>query len=399
METDRIPRPEEAIRFLEKKINVPTETWDDLKWGEHAHAFTVAHSIEANILDDIHGLLNKAIASGESYDTWKKGMLGAMEQAGWYGGNGHTKDDAKYIAWRLRVIYDTNMRTAYAAAQYRKQLQEAGGRPVWLYKSKVYGDNRRQEHLALHNKAFRYDDPFWDTYYPPNGWGCQCYVTTKSESGAEREGITVEDSSGRELPDIDPTWRYNPGREALAPNIAKYQNLADHKMDDKRSVLAHVAEKYRQDMDGTKMTSGEFNTLLRRMDQEDYSQQDIMYQVGNLDRRRHEAMTDIGINDSKIMATDRDLFHGTVAKNVRQKIPADQLGGIYQMLQTPERIFEETVVQRRNQGRMFHFVKSIRDGKVIKIVLRQRIPGTSLRIVTMGWVEDEYGKSAFKRIW
>jgi hypothetical protein len=34
---------------LSKKVNIPTDRWDDLKRGEHAHAFTAAHSIEANI--------------------------------------------------------------------------------------------------------------------------------------------------------------------------------------------------------------------------------------------------------------------------------------------------------------------------------------------------------------
>ena len=59
--SDKIPYPEIARKFLEKKINVPTDKWDELKWGEHAHAFTVAHSNEAAVLDTIHGLLNQAI--------------------------------------------------------------------------------------------------------------------------------------------------------------------------------------------------------------------------------------------------------------------------------------------------------------------------------------------------
>jgi uncharacterized protein with gpF-like domain len=84
------------------------------------------------------------------------------------------------------------MRIAYAAARYREQLENAKSRPIWVYLSKIHGKNRRQEHIALHNKAFRYDDPFWNTYYPPNGWGCQCRVTTKSEHGAGRcEGSPV----------------------------------------------------------------------------------------------------------------------------------------------------------------------------------------------------------------
>jgi hypothetical protein len=81
-----------------------------------------------------------------------------------------------------------------------------------------------------------------------------------------------------------------------------------------------------------------------------------------------------------------------------QKIPADQLAGVYQILQTPERIFENTTPKSKRFGREFHFVKDAK-GKVIKVVLRQRMPGTALRIVTMGYVEDQYGNPAFKKIW
>jgi hypothetical protein len=65
-----IPEPTLAIRFLERKNLVPTDKWDDLKWGEYAHAFTVAHSVEADILNTLHGLMKDAIKNGEAYGSW-----------------------------------------------------------------------------------------------------------------------------------------------------------------------------------------------------------------------------------------------------------------------------------------------------------------------------------------
>jgi uncharacterized protein with gpF-like domain len=395
VETDRIPQPVEAIRFLEKKINVPTEKWDDLKWGEHAHAFTVAHSVEANILDDIHGLLNKAIASGESYETWRKGMLEAMDKKGWYGGNGHTKDDTKYINWRLRVIYDTNMRTAYSAARYRKQLQDAEGRPVWVYKSKVFGDNRRQEHVALHDKAFRYDSPFWDTRYPPNGWGCQCYVTTKSEAGAEREGIKVDDSAQETLPDIDETWAYNPGREALAANFSKYGNLP-------KETLTQIYARYHRDMSDTRLTEGEFAAVIRRTNEADYKTHNISYQVGNLEEQRFAALRKAaGVFDAKIMATDYDLWHGTGDKNAKQKVPEDFFNDIYKTLQEPEFIYREKVPAKSRQQTILHLVKITRDGKKIKIIVHVKTIGngqTAMRVRTFGHAEYGYSGKNYEEI-
>jgi SPP1 gp7 family putative phage head morphogenesis protein len=390
---DRFPRPVEAERFLERRINTPTVNWDDLKWGEHAHAFTAAHSCEANILDDIHGLLNKAMSAGGSYQAFRDGMLDAMDKAGWYGGNGHTKDDKDYINWRIKIIYDTNMRTAYAAARYRRQLQDADSRPVWVYLSKLVGANRRPEHLGLHGKAFRYDDPFWDTYYPPNGWGCECSVTTKSESGAKRAGITVEDSETMNLPEIDPTWSYNPGREALAPNFNKFTALP-------KDIVKEAQAAYSRDMQNTRMTEGEFNTLLRRASEPDFKSLNIMYQVGTLEERRFTALQKTGVRDAKVMAGDKQLWHGTGDKVNRQKISERLFNELYNQLQEPETIYEENV--KNKFYRVFHFVKDTKDGKKLKILLhltKLKDTAIALQVRTMGHANYQYAdKNLFREI-
>ena len=391
-----IPEPTEAIKFLEQKNLVPTDKWDDLKWGEHAHAFTVAHSVEADILNTLHGLMADAIKNGEAYGTWRNKALELMKSTGWYGGNGHTAEDKKYISWRLRLIYDTNMRTAYSAAQYRKQLQDAEGRPVWVYKSKVSGKNRRQEHIALHDKAFRYDDPFWDTYYPPNGWGCQCSVTTKSEAGAKREGITVSDSTKETLPEIDETWAYNVGREALAPNFNKYKNLP-------QDTVKHIYANYRNRMDKLRMSEGEFKTIVKRTSEADYKALNVNYQVGNLEARRFDAMRKAGVQDSKIMATDHDLWHSTGDKIATQKIPEELFSDVYQTLQEPENIYRV----KKTKGNVWeiHFVKSLGKNKVLKIVLKawfdkEKGTYTALQIRTMGVVDNHYGtETMYEKLW
>jgi hypothetical protein len=170
-------------------------------------------------------------------------------------------------------------------------------------------------------------------------------------------------------------------------------------MDDGRTALSHVAERYRQDMDETRLTSGEFDTVVRRMNEKDYTPKGINYQVGNLDRQRHEAMVNNRVDDSKIMAIDKELYHGTADKNANQKIPADLLGKVYQLMQTPERIYENTAPRSKRFGREFHFVKDTKDGKVLKVVLRQQQPATALRVITMGWMEDDYGNPVFKKMW
>ncbi|MDR0710560.1 MAG: hypothetical protein LBF77_10905 [Spirochaetaceae bacterium] len=411
---DGFPPPEEAMRFLSRKKIIPTDKWDDLKYGEHSHGFTVAHSCEADILDDIQGLLKKAQEKGEAFGTFRQGMLKLMEDTGWYGGNGHTKDDTKYINWRIKIIFNTNMRTAYAAARYRTQLAAADLRPVWVYKSMLTGKNRRQEHIALHNKAFRYDDPFWNTYYPPNGWECKCIIETQSESGAKNKNRDVLESG----PDGTPpalknadgsavdwekfagtAWNYNGAREALAPDFSKYSNLKNIRMADGKSALRQVIEMYREDMDETKMSLGQFELLVRRMEKKEYSTRGILYQVGNLEGERFEAMSKAGIGDSKIMVSDEQIYHGIVAKNDDQKIPERLYQDLYETVQKPERIYEETKPEHKRQGRAFHFVKDTGDGKKLKVVLLQRLKGLALKIQTIGWSTYEYTDAKYKKIW
>jgi SPP1 gp7 family putative phage head morphogenesis protein len=407
-ERERFPKPEIAMEFLSKKINLTTDRWDDLKWGEHAHAFTVAHSIEADVVDKIHGLLNKAMADGEAFGTFKKNMLEMMKKEGWYGGAGHKADEKRYINWRIGVIYDTNMSTAYAAEHYRKQLEIADLRPVWVYHHDPAVSRPREEHLALDGKAFMSDDPFWDTYYPPNGWGCRCYVTTKSVSGAERDGVEIARSGDDETPPPmkdkdgnpvdwqkfgDPAWKYNVGREALAPNFSRYKNLPEE-------TLKRVYAKYRQSMDGTRMTEGEFKTLLKRANEADYKPLNARYQVGNLDEKRFEAMRQAGVNDSKIMATDSVLWHGTGDKVAGQKVPEHLFDDLYKTIGEPEHIYEEKV--RGKLYRVFHFVKDISTKGRIKVLLHLRNlkdSQTALEIRTVGYSDYRYGDGKHEKIW
>ncbi|MHB9292674.1 hypothetical protein Holit_01776 [Hollandina sp. SP2] len=393
--TGRFPEPVLAEKFLEKKIDTPTVKWDDLKWGEHAHAFTIAHSNEAAVLDTIHGLLNKAVKEGMGFQDFKNGMLDMMKEKGWYGGAGHTADEKTYINWRIKTIYETNMKTAYAQAQYRKQLQGAALRPIWVYQSQLSGKSRRQEHITLHGKAYRYDDPVWDTYYPPNGWGCQCYVTTKSEAGAERDGIKVGDCATETLPEIDETWAYNVGREALAPNFNKYHNLP-------QNTLKRIYASYHKSMDKTKTSQGEFKKIIERTNDADYKPLNVNYQVGNLEMKRFEAMREAGVHDSKIMATDHDLWHGTGDKNTKQKIPEKLFNELYTTFQEPEHIYREKIPLKSTQEQIFHLVKDTKDGKKIKIIVHVRTlknGQTSMHVRTLGYAEYDYTGEKYERIW
>jgi hypothetical protein len=176
------------------------------------------------------------------------------------------------------------------------------------------------------NKAFRYDDHFQDTYYPKNGWGCECYVTIESEYETRNNGREVfssgEDGEESDIPGVDrdkfdPTWKYNSGREAPAPNFNRYEHPPEDMME------AFYAT-YRAVLDSSRLSKGGFTTLLRRTNEADYKPLRVRYQAGNLEEKRFAAMRQAGVTDSKIITTDSDLYHGT--GNKRRKVISQRIG-------------------------------------------------------------------------
>jgi len=86
----------------------------------------------------------------------------------------------------LRTEYDFAWNASHNAAQYHRQQKQIKNFPIWQYKTA--GDDRvRQAHANLNGMKFKATDPIWDSIYPPNGWGCRCYVKTL-RSGNVSEG-------------------------------------------------------------------------------------------------------------------------------------------------------------------------------------------------------------------
>jgi len=82
------------------------------------------------------------------------------------------------------------------------------------------GDDRvRDEHRALDGVVEPVGSPFWDQYYPPNGWRCRCSVSQLSEREAAhagyKEGKTNEHSKKAGGLVKDPYWRKNVGKTSI----------------------------------------------------------------------------------------------------------------------------------------------------------------------------------------
>ena len=236
------------IDYLRRKTELPTARWDDLLRDGHDRAFTVAGMASADMLADVHRSVTAAVARGATIDEWQAEFEHVA--ASWIGEG----SDAQR-AWRARVILDTNVRTSYAAGKWQEFQAGAKDRPylMWHHSDSVM--DPRPEHVAWDGRVVHISDPWLRTHYPPNGFGCQCWMTAHSEAEVKANGWTVvsppPDEGG-----VDPGWDYAPGRTLIddATIEAKRRSLpariADGFMGYVRNIWRSVAGIFGRDRGG-----------------------------------------------------------------------------------------------------------------------------------------------------
>ncbi len=189
--------PEAAIAYFRDKGYALTWSWRDMWEEAHALAFTVAKSAGFDVLGDIRGAVDRALAEGQTLRQFSRGLEPVLRRKGWWG---RVTKDGKTIELgsprRLRTIYATNLRTAHAAARHQQQKRSAESLPYWQYDA-IDDSRTRPSHAALDGLVFRHDDPIWQTHYPPNGFNCRCKVRALTERQVRRRGLQVQSSEGR----------------------------------------------------------------------------------------------------------------------------------------------------------------------------------------------------------
>ena len=84
------------------------------------------------------------------------------------------KIDETYNCNYLRAEYNFAHSSALMAAKWEEFSQD--GDSYNLQYRTVGDDHVRPEHAALNGTTLPFSDPFWNSYYPPNGWNCRCTV-------------------------------------------------------------------------------------------------------------------------------------------------------------------------------------------------------------------------------
>ena len=181
-----VPPVEAIAHFQAKGFHVGFD-WRDTDAAQHLKSFTVAKAMNQDILQDVRGAVDSALAKGETFRQFRARLEPTLKAKGWWGRKdmldpltGQLRNVQLGSPRRLRIIFDTNLRTSYARGRWERIERVAEERP-WLRYVAVLDERTRPDHAAWDGTVLRWDDPFWNSHYPPNGWRCRCLVQQLSD--------------------------------------------------------------------------------------------------------------------------------------------------------------------------------------------------------------------------
>jgi prophage muMc02, F protein len=204
--------------FKAKKI-LPSFSHYDVWLYQHSLAFTVAKMMDADMLAEVKDAIEAAQRNGTAFADFKKRLKPYLMAKGWWGEqimtdplDGEPKLVQLGSTRRLKTIFDTNMRTAFAAGQWQRIQANKKALPYLRYNKSASG-HPRDGHKRYYGLVLPVEHDIWKVIFPPNGYGCKCSVSALTKRQAEEEGIGGE-------PDVEMVEFTNPrtGQKVLIPD-------------------------------------------------------------------------------------------------------------------------------------------------------------------------------------
>jgi SPP1 gp7 family putative phage head morphogenesis protein len=118
--------------------------------------------------------------------------------------------DVKKVNETYNEVYlNSEYGTAVASSQAAATWQDYTTNDIEMLTYVTAGDDRvREEHAMLEGATYPIDHEFWDTYFPPNDWGCRCDTSPAVGS----EAVPIAHS---ELPDLPDMFQQNVGKTGV----------------------------------------------------------------------------------------------------------------------------------------------------------------------------------------
>ena len=214
---------EEAEKYFGGKIPVSKKEFKKIKDEYRTKAFTISGYNNMEIIKKFIDELQKAIDNGSTLNDFQKEINSFLDSKGYEGITPYQADN----------IFRTNIQTAYSVGHYAAMTDPEVKkiRPYWQYDA-VNDGKTRPSHRAMDELVYPADHPFWDVYYPPNGFRCRCGVRTLSRRQVEQRGLKVMEELPERGVDVetgemfriypDRNFNYNPAKKAFKADIKSY---------------------------------------------------------------------------------------------------------------------------------------------------------------------------------
>lgn len=153
--------------------------------------------------------------------------------------------DKTYNVNYLRAEYNFVSASADMAARW-ESFMEDGDRYNLQYRTQK-DDKVRPEHAALDGVTLPPSDPFWEEYYPPNGWNCRCNVVQvrKAKYPATPHDEAMKRGEDALQRDTKGIFRFNPGIEGkTVPDYNPYtiRRCRDCDMKQRENLVHYVPD-------------------------------------------------------------------------------------------------------------------------------------------------------------
>jgi len=163
--------------------------------------FATPRALKRNLYDFSAAKTFQEIQDMQNFIFNEKGMRRSFSE---FEAHAKTIFDTYNKNW-LEAEFETATRLAESSNDWKQYTDEAEIFPLLKYNTLEDG-SVREEHVALNGTVKPVTDAFWNTYNPPNGWRCRCFVE-QLEAG---EAPITEDPEEPELPKL---FNFNAGKD------------------------------------------------------------------------------------------------------------------------------------------------------------------------------------------
>lgn len=283
-----------------------------------------------------------------------------------------------YNVQYLRAEYNFAQASALMAARW-KQFEQDGDRYNLQYRT-MYDKRVRRTHRMLHNITLPIESPFWDKYFPPNGWNCRCTVVQvrKDKYPVSNEQEAMNLGSQATAGKYQEMFMFNPGKRMTTfPAYNGYTLRKCNRCEvrpDKMKLAADIPDNevcrvcrmlQESRLAGIHSATEGIRSIIRRLEN-GYPKGDAV-RIGRLADDVKEFVRKKGIEPStdEIYMTDKQIHHAlrSVKQKAGKSVTAEQLAALPSLMDDSEVYWDEKAgnIQfiTRQDGKIQKFVVSL----------------------------------------